>query len=103
MKKFSQTASYSETKCFQYSLGYSDIELADWFMDEIYRLPVEFNAKSKSKYFHFFSLYGDHVMTQCNIGGLLRQTITNNSEYSKTNNLNKVNEQAKATFYVSVD
>ncbi len=42
-------------------------------------------------------------MTQCNIGGLLRQKITTNSEYSKTNNLNKVNEQAKATFYVSVD
>ena len=103
MKKFESTVSYTETKCFQYSLGYTGAELADWFLDEVYRLPFEYNANNKHLFEHFFTLYGDHVMTQCNIGGILRQTVSTSSAYAKTNNQLKITEQAKATFYVTVD
>ena len=103
INKFQQTVSYTESKCFEYSLGYSGIQLADWFKDEVYRLPLTFNEQSKSKYFHFFSQYGDHVMTQCNIGGLLKQTVTTNSLYAKQNTLDKIQQEAKITFFITID
>ena len=103
INKFQQTVSYTESKCFEYSLGYSGIQLADWFKDEVYRLPIQYNEQAKSKYFHFFSQYGDHVMTQCNIGGLLKQTVTTNSLYAKTSTLDKITNEAKLTFLITID
>jgi hypothetical protein len=48
IKKYSTSCSYTEAKCFQYSMGYGGTTLGSWFTKGVAALPSEYNEITKS-------------------------------------------------------